>query len=517
MQLVEVPGIGEVEFPDDMPDEEIEAAIQRTMAPAEATPRGSGVQDFVRNAYGALPETILSMGSGMLAEPVAGLVGLGARAGEAAGFFSQNTGADTIEGVRNALTYQPRTDAARAIVEGAGVPFQKFAALADRAGDIANQPGRYISGQAANAGLDPMREDQGSPLGATLVNTGIQAAPALLSRGRSGGMAANVPPRLSSRGPGMAAGERPATPAASVPERPPRLAEVPAKAPTKEQLKAAAEAAYKRAKESGVVVKPESFGVLKERIATDLRNEGIDPTLHPDATAAFKRVMDSDGALTLQELETLRRIAKDAEGSIKPADQRLAGRIVDEIDDYIDVLDERDVLAGDTAKAAALKEARNLYSRRTKAEELDKLVERAELSAPNFSASGMENALRTEFRALAKNDRRIRRFTKEEQEAIERVAKGGSVENVLRMLGKFAPTGVVSGVLSGGAGMMLAGPTGLALPLAGAAARYGATRMTKRNAALANELVRRGPPSTTTTQMADPRRRAIVEALKEQS
>jgi hypothetical protein len=168
--------------------------------------------------------------------------------------------------------------------------------------------------------------------------------------------------------------------------------------------------------------------------------------------------------------------------------------MVDEIDDYIDSLSERDVVAGDASKAKALREARNFYSRAKKAEELDKLVERAELSAPNFSASGMENALRTEFRALAKNDRRLRRFTKEEQEAIRRVAKGGPMENTLRMLGKLAPTGVVSGALSSGAGFVTGGPLGaVALPAAGAAARYAATQMTLRNAAMANELVRRGP------------------------
>lgn len=491
MQVIEVPGMGEVEFPDDMSDEEIAAAIQKSM-PAKAKAPAS---DFLKNIYGALPETILSMGSGMVAAPVAGLAGIGARAGEASGLLPTNAGANTVERVQSALTYEPRTAFAKAVAEGAAVPLEKFANFADRTGDLANQPakpGSYISGQAANAGLDPMRQDQGGdPLAATMVNTGVQSLPALLLRGRSGGIAPDVPPRVGGPRPSLAAGERPAAPYASTAAKRPSGLE---KVPSKDELKSASEAAFKRAKESGVVVTPDSFGALRSRIQSQMRDEGIDATLHPDSSAALKRITESDGALSLQELETLRRIANDAEGSIKPADRRLAGKMVDEIDDYIESLGEKDVVAGDAAKAKALKEARNLYSRRMKAEELDKLMERAELSAPNFSASGMENAIRTEFRALAKNDRRMRRFTKEEQEAIRRVAKGGPVENTLRMLGKFAPTGTVSTGLSAGTGFLAGGPIGaVALPAAGLVGRYLASRLTAKNAAGANELVRRGP------------------------
>ena len=87
----------------------------------------------------------------------------------------------------------------------------------------------------------------------------------------------------------------------------------------------------------------------------------------------------------------------------------------------------------------------------------------------------------------------MRLFTRDEQAAIRRVAQGGPLENSARFLGKFAPTGVVSGVLTGGAGAMIGGPRGAALPLAGIGGRYAATRMTLRNVQKADELMRRGP------------------------
>jgi len=451
--------------------------------------------DLLRNYYGAMLEPIASMGSGMFATPLAGIAGIGARGLEAAGVIPQNSGSNTVEAVRNAMTYKPRTEAGQKITDALAMPFEKLANVADAAGQAINDlAGSRISPVAAQYGLDPLRiPEEGNPAAATFVNTAIQSIPAVLLRGRAkpAEVSGNVS-RPSPMGRGVVADE--ATQNATSTGRQGGLAPV-SKAPSKADLKKSAEAAYKRADESGVVVTPESFSTLKTRIAADMQKQGIDPALHPDSSAALRRITDKNGSLTLQELETLRRIANDAEGSIKPADRRLAGRMVDEIDDYIDSLTERDVVAGDAAKGKALKEARSLYSRAKKAEELDNLMERAELSAPNFSGSGMENAIRTEFRNLAKNERRMRRFTREEQEAIKRVAKGGPVENTLRMLGKLAPTGVVSSALSSGAGFVTGGPIGaVAFPAAGALGRYMASRMTAGNAARANELVRRGPP-----------------------
>lgn len=264
--------------------------------------------------------------------------------------------------------------------------------------------------------------------------------------------------------------------------------------PTKEQLATDSKAAYKRAEDAGIAVSPDSFSKMKLELLDQLEKEGIDPDLHPDTTAALKRIASTDGPVTLEKLETLRKIANDAKGSIKPADQRLAGQVVDHIDDYVDSLGESDVVAGDPAKASALKEARDLYSRKKKTDEIDQLIHRAELSAPNFSASGMENALRTEFRGLAKNERKMRRFTAEERAAIEKVAQGGPLQNAMRLLGKLAPTGVVSGGVSAGAGLAIGGPAGaVILPAIGGGARYAATRMTSNAAKSAQELMRRGP------------------------
>jgi hypothetical protein len=238
-----------------------------------------------------------------------------------------------------------------------------------------------------------------------------------------------------------------------------------------------------------VTIVPKSFSGLKNKIGVTLKQEGIDPTLHPGTTAAFKRIAETNGAVTLDQLETLRKIANDARGGINKADGRLAGKIVDELDGYIENISAKDVI-GDPKGFAALREARQLYSRKAKAEEIHRLIKRAEDSAPNFSASGYENALRIQFKQLAMNDKKMRRFSPEEQAVIRKVARGGPLENSLRMIGKLAPTGVVSAIFGILASSL---PGGVTLPAAGIAGRYAATRMTKANALRAEETMRRGP------------------------
>jgi hypothetical protein len=426
----------------------------------------------------AATETLASFGTGAVATPLAGIAGIGTAAANAMGLTDAEP-ADVVRNVQGALTYQPRTQGGQRLTEMVGYIPEKIGQFADWAG-----------GKTTDA--------TGSPLAGTAVNTFINAAPAGLLKVKP---KAGVVPRNGNGGTSPVA--RPAAPASQAkPNTQPAAAAngkaglggVSKAAPSIDELKTQAAAAYKRADDAGVIVHENSLKGLKTRIVSVTKKEGLDKDLHPDSSAVLNRVIKTKGQLTLSELETLRKVANDAKSSIKPADKRLASKIVDEIDDYIDNLGAKDVVAGDATKVGALKEARGLYSRAKKAETIENLVKRAELSAPNFSASGMENALRTEFRNLAKNERKMRMFTAEERAAIQKVAKGGKTENALRMIGKLAPTGIVSGGLGTGIGFAIGGPAGaVAVPAVGASSRFAATRMTKKNVDRVSEIVRRGP------------------------
>jgi hypothetical protein len=428
---------------------------------------------------GGAAEALLSAGSAAIAAPVAGLAGLASIP------FTDNP-AGVVEKVQGAFTYQPRTMIGQKFAETIGIPFQKLAEGAD-----------YVGGKVADA--------TGSPALGAATNTAIQAAPGLVGlRGKVGNGRSNSRPNTP-----LAEGAPEASPApAAQAGRNPGLARVPEKPPSIDELRTQKTAAYKRAEETGVVVSRGAINRLKVDLVSDLKKEGLDVDLHPKANAALKRVLNSRGQLTLSEIETLRKIANDAKGSIDKSDARLGAKIVDHIDEFEANLSDADVISGTPAAATAFKEARSLNTRFSKATELEELVERARLSAPNFSGSGMENALRTEFRGLAKNKSKMRRFNAAEQVAIKKVAMGGPLENAMRMLGKFAPRGPISTGF-GFATAATAGPLGLAVPLAGEAGRFAATRMTMKNVNRASELVRAGPQKNA---LAVPRKRnALVE------
>lgn len=277
---------------------------------------------------------------------------------------------------------------------------------------------------------------------------------------------------------------------------------------TKDALAAQARASYQEAKDAGVVLKPESMAGLQKTAADDLREEGLDKTLHPATTAALGRVAEAQGPVPLSELEILRRVALHAESNsfMNPSDARLAGKLVDHIDDTINNLKPSDVAAGNPQQAAqALNTARDLWSRKRKADTIDELMRRADLRASQFSGSGQENAIRTEFRSLAMNQKRMRFFSPDERASIERVAKGAPLENALRWVGKLSPSSPVSGAASTFLGLTLGGPIGAAASVGGGLiSRKLATRATLRNAERAGALMRGGTAGGLPLQLPGP-------------
>lgn len=267
---------------------------------------------------------------------------------------------------------------------------------------------------------------------------------------------------------------------------------------TPAEIQAMSKSYYKAAEDAGVVIKAESFKSLADALIQTAKNGGLDETLTPNSVAVVKRLNKARSEpLSFEKLDLLRQVATDAQTAARPSDKRIAGEIVSKIDDYIANLAGTDVISGDPKIAAdTIVKARGLWSVVRKLETMEQMIESAKISAPNFSGSGFENAIRTEFRQLAKSQKRLRYFSADEQAAIKKVAKGGPVENTARTVGKFAPTGVVSSVLSGGAGAAIGGPVGaVAVPAAGFVGRALATALTQRNVGKLKAIIRAGGES----------------------
>lgn len=371
--------------------------------------------------------------------------------------------------------------------------------------------GDVIGQMLATAPVGALKAVQGAGWGATLANSALQGgtAAALTSSASDAPLGQQV---ATGAGLGAAAGAAQKAVGGLIGnafrgKAPP--------APTTDELRSGARAAYQQAENAGVIISKPSWRNAVSSIRQEVIDEGLHPGIHPKANAALGALEQVDDNLTLEGAERLRRIVTSAGKSIEPDERRLAGIMKDKLDDYLSGLNQSDVIGGDPQKATtALREARDMWSRMSKGDFIEGLVERAGTRAGQFSGSGFENAMRTEFRQVALNPKKMRRFTAEEQAAIKKVAEGGPIGNAMRWLGKFAPRGVVSttaGQMLGGA---VGGPMGAyAAPVLGEAGRFGATQATSRNAAMAAELMRRG--GSAPVMPPNPQALAIANALRQ--
>lgn len=266
--------------------------------------------------------------------------------------------------------------------------------------------------------------------------------------------------------------------------------------PTRDAIKTAATEAYARAEAGGGMLPQQNLASFVTQAEQALAREGVDKTLHPKTMAALSRLMDDAtrpgiAGHSAQGAETLRKVLLNAEqeamASAAPgtvsSDARLVARLVDDFDDFM----EKAI----PSTTAEYRTARALWNTQRKAQDVEAIFERAKNSAGQFSMSGMENALTTQFRQLANNPRRLGRFTQAEQDAIRAVARGGPVQNSLRLLGKLAPTGAIPAMAALTAEGVAPG-SGFALAAAGLAGRAGATALRTRAARRVDEIVRSG-------------------------
>lgn len=288
--------------------------------------------------------------------------------------------------------------------------------------------------------------------------------------------------------------------------------------PTIEELSTQAKAAYQAAENAGVVFKPQAYSAAVDDWFSRAANRSLDPTLTPASVAAFKRLEELKGMpLTLQTMEQQRRIlnlaAKQAAQIGNAADEAIANSTIRRLDDFVQNNANVLLSGGNPRDAAnALKEARSLWRMSAKAEQISNLVENATLRAQNYSQSGMDNALKTEFMALARDPRKLRGFTDAEQELIKKVVNGSPLEKAARAVGKFAVRGPVSAIPTIMAGTATGGVVGPALTMAaGEIGKRTAGAMRMGNVNLLDQLIRSG--GNLPTAQITPAQRSILESI----
>lgn len=251
-------------------------------------------------------------------------------------------------------------------------------------------------------------------------------------------------------------------------------------APTHEDLVFESKNLYDKAKQSGVQFDTNKFADEMFGIGKQLRAEGYTPKAYPGIASVIEEMTNVQNPKDFTELQAIRKMIQGQQKSADPETRRLASILKDDFDNYLLNAPSQHMTTGTAEGMKHWSEARNSYSRLKKSEIFDDMLQNAELDKSKFTQSGAENSMAQQLRQLSKNDKKMRTFTPEEQNAIREAAKGGTVQNLLKFYGRFAPTGPVSSLFAGGA-TALEPLIGVPFATGAAGARMGAEAI-RRNA-----------------------------------
>lgn len=271
-----------------------------------------------------------------------------------------------------------------------------------------------------------------------------------------------------------------------------------ASVPTTEKLEEQAVRLYKQAEQKGVTASQAQTTALRDSIRQTLTDEGL-ITPSGRVASSFPKITDAlnnfddyaNGTMSVKQMRATRRLLRSAAKSADDSERRIGTILLKQFDDFVDPM------------APQIKAANQLYHRASKAEDLETLRLLAESKAGQFTGSGYENALRSQYRGLEQKliKGQVKGFTPAEQKAVTKVAQGTKASNTARNIGRMAPTGPVSMTTTMGVpyaiGHTIGGPPlGMALATGAAGASYGgraaATRMGINAANEAELLARSG-------------------------
>lgn len=437
---------------------------------------------------------------GAIAEPIAGLAGLGV------GAITQDPmqAAQTVEAVRGfPEQVLPLGQAGQTRMQQLGRGVKAVTDIAGKGAGIVAGTGELLRtgdpSQALQKGLETAEKGVSNALGdAVLESTGnpeLAAAAFLIPT--AGLEAMGVKGARNLKGQTILGNER------RVLSSNPNQALLQA-APSIDRLKKQASSLYDEIDAAKAVVDDADYLNLAIDVRDLATRQGFDPRtsqqLAPN-TQALLQLMDDDvgNPLTFSQIDQTRRMANVAAQSItSPIDKAIGSMVKDKLDDFLDGQADKLAKTGEAELAGKFKQARNLWSRAKKAEVLDELVGNAELQA-----SGFENGLRIGMRSLLKDKRKISGFTAEEKALMREITEGTGLANTFKKLGKLGfgdaqQSNMLMASLGGAGGFAVTGgnPLGaIAVPAIGTVSSKLATRLTANKSAMLNQIAKAGPDS----------------------
>ena len=279
-----------------------------------------------------------------------------------------------------------------------------------------------------------------------------------------------------------------------------------ANVPTSDDLKTLASGLYGHMEANGLTASPADTLALADSTKKILADAGeITPkdklAAAPGATSkAYNLISDfADEPMDPNQYQTVRKVISDALDSPEPSDRRVAKDLLENFDTWTE--------ATNPAMNETWKDARNVSSRYIQGDALVDAGKKAGVRAGQYTQSGMDNALRVDYRQIARDIvGNKEHFYPALEGQINTVTKGTPLNNGLRALGSLAPVSP-SGIRNGVGTMMGAGGLGAVSGAGGGTgallgggligtsllARQLSQSLTKRGAKVAENMAYGGP------------------------
>ena len=429
---------------------EIQPTPQATAQPEAQEPQESGLIDSLGRQIGLGVRAVttgLSSPVNMAADFLSGAYNVGANivgSEKRAPYLSQMQS----QGLTQMGLPEPQTGAERAAQVGmqalssaggmaAAAPKSIFGA------DLVRQlPAATAAPMVAQPVAEEVKQITGSDLAATIAAIGVSGA--------VGKTAGDVSGRIAS-------GKQPTATMADVQQR--------------------ASRAYTKVSDQGIELSAQNATSLIDKVRNRLDSADYIPENAEPVANILKKYESilQRGNITFDNVEKMRRLANNLKSNPDKNIRRLAGEMVDSIDDHVASLSPKDVVSGQGGIDVAVKtimDARKDFRNLSRASTLENILDIAETRALNPSASESE-LIRQGFVNLASNKNKMNLFSKDEQSAIKAVAKGSSLDPLLTLMAKFNPQR--SQIMAGGAFAGSIAKPEIAIPIA--AAGFGADKL----------------------------------------
>jgi hypothetical protein len=225
-----------------------------------------------------------------------------------------------------------------------------------------------------------------------------------------------------------------------------------------EMLEKIKRAKYAEIKKSGIVYRPSAIDGMVKNIGRALDKEGLNVDRHPKTFSFIDDIERLKGTSpSLQELDEFRQIVKrDISNTPDPSDARFGQVIIEKIDKFTDNTSPRMVVNAGTKQARdLLRDARKANQNFRTTETFENALERGQRQAAvTGKGANTDNAIRQKINSLIdeRKGRNFKMLPKDVQGKMNEIVYGTKTRNAARKVGSLAPTGIVSGTLSGGAG-----------------------------------------------------------------